>query len=92
MSQLNCRILQLEGDTSALHTQKEENRVAIELLMRKLEEAGCREEQQVRGQAVPGKWLEGGLSGWWRPRRKEGTPGVKKRTNPGEMGPPEQLW
>ncbi|XP_038186302.1 ninein-like protein isoform X2 [Arvicola amphibius] len=46
LSQLSCRILQLEGDTSALHTQKEENRVAIELLMRKLEEAGCREEQQ----------------------------------------------
>ncbi|XP_013210625.1 ninein-like protein [Microtus ochrogaster] len=46
LSQLNCRILQLEGDTSALHTQKEENCVAIELLMRKLEEAGCREEQQ----------------------------------------------
>ncbi|XP_052580638.1 ninein-like protein isoform X5 [Peromyscus californicus insignis] len=46
LSQLNCRILQLEGDTSALHTQKEENRVAIQLLMQKLEEAGCREEQQ----------------------------------------------
>ncbi|CAO2578374.1 Ninein-like protein [Lemmus lemmus] len=46
LSQLNRRILQLEGDTSALHTQKEENRVAIELLMQKLEEAGCREEQQ----------------------------------------------
>ncbi|XP_060239096.1 ninein-like protein isoform X1 [Meriones unguiculatus] len=46
LSQLNCRILQLEGDTSALHTQKEENRIAIQLLMQKLEEAGCREEQQ----------------------------------------------
>ncbi|XP_028749254.1 ninein-like protein [Peromyscus leucopus] len=46
LSQLNCRILQLEGDASALHTQKEENRVAIQLLMQKLEEAGCREEQQ----------------------------------------------
>ncbi|ERE71468.1 ninein-like protein [Cricetulus griseus] len=46
LSQLNCRILQLEGDTSALHTQKEENRVAIQLLMQKLEEAGCREQQQ----------------------------------------------
>ncbi|XP_036041856.1 ninein-like protein [Onychomys torridus] len=46
LSQLNCRILQLEGDTSALHTQKEENRVAIQLLMQKLEEAGYREEQQ----------------------------------------------
>lgn len=67
MSQLNCRILQLEGDTSALHTQKEENRIAIQLLVQKLEEAGCREEQQVRSQAVlqvlAGGWKEGPLGG-----------------------------
>jgi hypothetical protein len=49
MSQLNCRVLQLEGEPSGLHTQKEENHGAIQVLMKKLEEAGCREEQQVRG-------------------------------------------
>ncbi|XP_006500470.1 ninein-like protein isoform X2 [Mus musculus] len=46
MSQLNCRVLQLEGEPSGLHTQKEENHGAIQVLMKKLEEAGCREEQQ----------------------------------------------
>uniref|UniRef100_D4A5N1 Ninein-like n=1 Tax=Rattus norvegicus TaxID=10116 RepID=D4A5N1_RAT len=46
MSQLNCRILQLEGDSSGLHTQKEENHAAIQVLMKKLEEAECREKQQ----------------------------------------------
>ncbi|XP_052039829.1 ninein-like protein isoform X2 [Apodemus sylvaticus] len=46
MSQLNCRILHLERDSSGLHTQKEENHVAIQVLMKQLEEAGCREEQQ----------------------------------------------
>ncbi|XP_076786060.1 ninein-like protein isoform X4 [Arvicanthis niloticus] len=45
MSQLNCRILQLE-DSSAPHTQKEENHIAIKVLMKKLEEAGCLEKQQ----------------------------------------------
>ncbi|XP_031228068.1 ninein-like protein isoform X2 [Mastomys coucha] len=46
MSQLNCRILQLEGDSSSLHTQKEEDHIAIQVLMKKLEEAGCQEKQQ----------------------------------------------
>lgn len=49
MSQLNCRILHLERDSSGLHTQKEESHVAIQEIMKKLEEAGCREEQQVSG-------------------------------------------
>lgn len=65
MSQLNCRILQLEGDSSGLHTQKEENHAAIQVLMEKLEEAGCREKQQVRGLGCPTNWwvLEGGPTG-----------------------------
>uniref|UniRef100_A0A8C6G699 Ninein-like protein n=1 Tax=Mus spicilegus TaxID=10103 RepID=A0A8C6G699_MUSSI len=46
MSQLNCRVLQLEGEPSGLHTQKEENHGAIQALMKKLEKTGCREEQQ----------------------------------------------
>ncbi|KAM4842475.1 ninein-like protein isoform 1-T2 [Thomomys bottae] len=46
LSQLNCRVLQLEGDTSTHQAQKEKHHVAIQLLMQRLEEAGLRDEQQ----------------------------------------------
>ncbi|XP_047395931.1 ninein-like protein isoform X2 [Sciurus carolinensis] len=46
LSQLNCRVLQLEGDASIHQAQKEKNHVAVQLLMQRLEEAGRREEQQ----------------------------------------------
>ncbi|XP_048646367.1 ninein-like protein isoform X5 [Marmota marmota marmota] len=46
LSQLNCRVLQLEGDASTHQAQKEKNHIAIQLLRQRLEEARRREEQQ----------------------------------------------
>ncbi|XP_048204632.1 ninein-like protein [Perognathus longimembris pacificus] len=46
LSQLNCRVLQLEGDPSTQQARKEKRHAAMQLLMQRLEEAGRREEQQ----------------------------------------------
>ncbi|XP_069862723.1 ninein-like protein isoform X3 [Dipodomys merriami] len=46
LSQINCRVLQLEGDTSTHQAWKEKRHVAIQLLMQRLEEASQREQQQ----------------------------------------------
>ncbi|XP_004874822.1 ninein-like protein isoform X1 [Heterocephalus glaber] len=46
VSQLNCRVLQLEGVTSTHQAQNEENLAAAQLLTQRLEEVGRREEQQ----------------------------------------------
>ncbi|XP_012882575.1 PREDICTED: ninein-like protein isoform X2 [Dipodomys ordii] len=46
LSQINSRVLQLEGDTSTHQAWKEKRHVAIQLLMQRLEEASQREQQQ----------------------------------------------
>uniref|UniRef100_A0A8D2HFA2 Ninein-like protein n=1 Tax=Urocitellus parryii TaxID=9999 RepID=A0A8D2HFA2_UROPR len=46
LSQLNRRVLQLEGDASTHQAQKEKNHIALQLLRQRLEEARRREEQQ----------------------------------------------
>uniref|UniRef100_A0A8C5K7A8 Ninein n=1 Tax=Jaculus jaculus TaxID=51337 RepID=A0A8C5K7A8_JACJA len=46
LSQLNCKVLQLEEDISVHQTQKEENQASFQLVMQRLAEAGGREEQQ----------------------------------------------
>ncbi|XP_010623919.1 ninein-like protein isoform X2 [Fukomys damarensis] len=46
VSQLNCRVLQMEGVASTHQAQNEENLAAARLLTQKLEEVGRREEQQ----------------------------------------------
>nr|XP_045011965.1 ninein-like protein isoform X1 [Jaculus jaculus]XP_045011966.1 ninein-like protein isoform X1 [Jaculus jaculus]XP_045011967.1 ninein-like protein isoform X1 [Jaculus jaculus] len=46
LSQLNCKVLQLEEDISIHQTQKEENQASFQLVMQRLAEAGGREEQQ----------------------------------------------
>ncbi|ELV12967.1 Ninein-like protein [Tupaia chinensis] len=47
LSQLNHRVLQLGEEASAHQAQNEKNHETIQLLTQDLEEAGCRQEQQL---------------------------------------------
>lgn len=55
MSQLNQRVLQLGEEASTQQAQNEKNYITIQLLTQRLEEAGCREELQVKEMAR-GQW------------------------------------